>query len=278
LQIGRAAGDPRYVAYAQAALLPWLRKANAPEPVLLLQATALQNQHQFAAAMKLLDRAMQINPSDPQVWLTRAAIFSLRNDVDNGRRACAKLTRTADTLIALTCLAGIDSRNGQLRTSFQALRGLFNDDPRLAVELRVWILTQLADMAERAGDDRVAENYLQTALQAAPEDGFSLAAYADLLLRKQRYAQVVALLSGREAQDNLLLRLSIAAQALGQPEGRRWSDMYAARLQAAQRDGDIVHLRERALFALDVEHDSTSALQLAMQNWQQQREPADVRL
>src|SRR5476651_2335398 len=38
LQIGRAAGDPRFIAYAQAALLPWLRDGNAPEPVLVLQA------------------------------------------------------------------------------------------------------------------------------------------------------------------------------------------------------------------------------------------------
>ncbi len=121
LQAGRAAGDPRIVGYAQAALLPWLRDGNAPEPVLVLQATALQNQHQFAAAMKLLDRAAQLNPGDPQVWLTRATIYSLHNDVADARRACARLTRTADTLVALTCLAEIDSRNGRLRDEFRGI-------------------------------------------------------------------------------------------------------------------------------------------------------------
>jgi tetratricopeptide (TPR) repeat protein len=278
LQLGRAAGDPRFVAYAQAALLPWLRDGNAPEPVLVLQATALQNQHQFAAAMKLLDRAVQLNPSDPQVWLTRATIYSLRNDLTNARSACARLTRTADTLVALTCLTEIDSRNGRLRPSFGALQSVFVDDARLPAELRVWILTQLSDMAERLGNDAAAEQYLQSALQAQPGDGFSLAAYADLLIRQRRYPEAIALLAGREAQDNLLLRLSIASQRSGSPEARRWSDMYAARTQAARRDGDIVHLREQAMFALDVDHDAARALRIAAQNWQQQREPADVRI
>jgi tetratricopeptide (TPR) repeat protein len=278
LQIGRAAGDPRIIGYAQAALLPWLHDDHAPEPVLVLQATALQNQHQFASAMKLLDRAMQLNPSDPQVWLTRATIYALRNDVPNARLACARLTRTADTLVALTCLTGIDSRNGRLSASFEALRRVFINDAGLPVELRVWILTQLSDMAERLGDAPEAQQYLQAALQAAPDDGFCLAAYADLLIRERRYAEVIGLLAGREAQDNLLLRLSIAGQGLGGPEARRWSDMYAARVQAAQRDGDVVHLREQAMFALDVQHDSTRALQVAARNWEQQREPADVRV
>jgi hypothetical protein len=65
---------------------------------------------------------------------------------------------------------------------------------------------------------------------------------------------------------------------MGSTAGRRWYDMYAARVQAAQRDGDIVHLREQAIFALDVQHNSARALQIAAQNWQQQREPADIRI
>ena len=278
LQMGRAGGDPRFVAYAQAALLPWLRDRNAPEPVLVLQAITLQNQHQFAAAMTLLDRAIQLDPNDPQVWLTRATIFSLRNDLANARRACARLTRTADSLVALTCLAGIDSRNGRLAPSFAALRQVFENNKDLPAELRAWVLTQLADMAERLGNDPVAQEYLQAAIQATPEDGYCLAAYADLLIREHRYSEVIGLLAGREAQDNLLLRLSIAGQGLGSSDGRRWSEMYAARVAAAQADGDIVHLREQAMFALDVQHDPARALRIAEQNWQQQREPADVRV
>ena len=278
LQMGRAAGDPRFTAYAESALLPWMTDRNVPEPVLVLQATALQNQHQFAPALALLDRAMQLNPLDSQVWLTRAAIFALHNDVSDARRACARLTRTADALVALTCLAGIDSRNGRLAPSYSALRRTYVDDTRLPADLRIWTLTQLADMAERMGDDAAAEHYLLASLQVTPEDSFSLAAYADLLIRGRRYQAVVELLQGREAQDNLLLRLAIAGRQLRTAAGERWQAMYAARVDAALRDGDRVHAREQAWFALDVQQDSARALALAAQNWQQQREPADVRV
>lgn len=278
LQMGRAAGDPRFTAYAESALLPWMKDRNVPEPVLVLQATALQNQHQFAPALALLDRAMQLNPLDPQVWLTRAAIFALHNDVSDARRACARLTRTADAQVALTCLAGVDSRNGRLAPSYSALRRTYVDDARLPAELRVWTLTQLADMAERLGDNAAAEHYLLASLQVTPEDSFSLAAYADLLIRGRRFQAAVELLQGREAQDNLLLRLAIAGRQLGTAAGERWQAMYAARVDAALRDGDRVHTREQAWFALDVQHDPARALSLAAQNWQQQREPADVRV
>lgn len=278
LQIGRAAGDPRFTAYAESALLPWMTDSNIPESVLVLQATALQNQHQFDPAMSLLDRAAQLNPLDPQVWLTQATIYALHDDVNKTRRACARLTRTADAQVALACLAGIDSRNGRLTSSYEALRRTYVDDARLPSDLRVWTLTQLADMAERLGDDVAAEHYLLAALQVSPGDGFSLAAYADILIRERRYNEVVTLLQGREAQDNLLLRLAIAGRRLGSTAGERWREMYAARVDAALRDGDRVHTREQAWFALDVQNDARRALSLAAQNWLQQREPADVRV
>lgn len=278
LELGRAAGDPRFTAYAQSTLLPWMTATPIPEPVLVLQATALQNQHQFPAAMALLDRAMQLNPGDPQVWLTRATIFALRNDVGNARRACARLARTADALVALTCLSGIDSRNGRLGTSYKALRQVYADDERLPAPLRVWTLTQLADMAERLGDDDAAQRYLRSALRVAPADSFTLAAYADLLIRAARYREAIDLLRGREAQDNLLLRLAIAGHRLQSAAGAHWAQLYADRVEAARRDGDTVHIREQARFALEVQQDAPRALALAERNWSQQREPADLRI
>jgi hypothetical protein len=165
-----------------------------------------------------------------------------------------------------------------LNESYLALRRVFTDDPRLEGGLRAWILDQLADMAQRAGDEQAAEADLLAALHAAPRDGYSKGAYADLLLRQSRNTEVVQLLGGDESQDNLLLRLAIAGTRLHTVEGRRWSDMFQARYEAARRDGDFTHLREQARFALDVRGDAANALELAQRNWQAQREPADVRV
>src|SRR5262245_57006281 len=60
--IGRHNSDPRFIAYAQSVLLPWLAQRSPPERALVLQATALQYLHQFDAALALLDRALSREP------------------------------------------------------------------------------------------------------------------------------------------------------------------------------------------------------------------------
>jgi hypothetical protein len=52
----------------------------------------------------------------------------------------------------------------------------------------------------------------------------------------------------------------------------------AARFDAARRRGDSLHRREEARFRLAVEDDSRGALTLARDNWNVQREPADLRI
>jgi hypothetical protein len=133
-------------------------------------------------------------------------------------------------------------------------------------------------MTQRAGDEKAAEADLLAALRVAPQDGYSKGAYADLLLQENRDSEVVRLLQADEQQDNLLLRLAIAATRLGSADGRRWSDMFQARYEAARRDGDFTHLREQARFLLEVRGKTAEALDLAERDWQVQREPGDVRI
>jgi tetratricopeptide (TPR) repeat protein len=278
IDLGRRNSDPRFIAYAQATLLPWLAQPQPPERALVLQAITLQYLHRFDAALGLLDRALALQPLDAQAWLTRASLLELRGDYAAAHRACARLVRTADAFTALTCLGSVAGRNGQLAPSYTALNSPPDLDPRLPRALRAWRLAVIADMAERLGDDRAAEADLRTALRAGDDDPYVKAAYADLLLRTGRPREVLALLAGNEAQDPLLLRLAIAAHRLGSPEAPAWMQAYEARVRAAARDGDSTHQREQALYLLEVRGDVAGALESARRNWVAQREPADVRI
>jgi tetratricopeptide (TPR) repeat protein len=278
LEIGRANADPRFVSYAQATLTPWLSGAHPDPAVLTLSATCLQYLHRFDEALTLLDRALAQQTFNGQAWLTKATILQVQGHFAQARQACRPLIQISGHLIALTCLTSVNSLTGQLNESYAALSSVFTDDPRLERGVRIWILDQLADMAQRLGDDKVAETYLLAALRVAPEDGYSKGDYADLLLRQKRSAEVVHLLQGDESQDNLLLRLAIAATRLHHAEGHRLSEMFQARYEAARRDGDFTHLREQARFILEVRGDPAEALKVAERNWQVQREPADVRI
>ena len=274
--IGRRNSDPRFIAYAQAALLPWLARSPPPERALVLQATTLQYLHRFDAALAELDRALEREPLDAQAWLTRAALLELRGDYAAARRDCARLVRTADEFSALTCLASVAGRNGQLAASYARLQTPGELDPRLPTALRVWRLAVLAEMAGRLGDDQAAEAWLRDALRADGDDPYVKAAYADLLLRKDRSGEALTLLAGSEAQDPLLLRLAIAAQRLARPQGDRWTQAYEERLRAAERDGDTTHQREQAMYLLEVRGDAAAALVSARRNWSVQREPTDL--
>ena len=275
--IGRRNSDPRFIAHARAVLSPWLSRPRTPEPVLVLEAITLQYLHQFDPALTRLEQALALEPLDAQAWLTRATLLELRGDYAGARRACARLVR-ADDFSALTCLGSVAGRSGELAASYRALQVSSDLTPRVPAALRAWRSSVLAEMAERLGDDRAAEAQLRAALQAAADDPYLKAAYADLLLRVGRAPEVIALLAGSEAQDPLLLRLAIAGSRLGSPEAVRWRLAYEERLRAAERDRDNTHLREAAMYLLEVRGDAVAALECAERNWAVQREPADLRI
>jgi tetratricopeptide (TPR) repeat protein len=224
----------------------------------------------------LLDRALIADPRNGQAWLTKATILQVQGKFADARSACANLLRTAGQLIAVSCIANVNSLTGKLEPSYRSLEQLSAMPAALTDDLRGWIHGQLGEMAVRLGDQRAAETHLLAALQATPGDVYLKAAYADLLLAQSRNSETVALLSNNEQQDVLLLRLAIAGTRSKSADGKRWADAFEARFNAAQRSGDTSHLREYARFLLDVRGDATKALETAKLNWQVQREPADV--
>jgi Tfp pilus assembly protein PilF len=142
--------------------------------------------------------------------------------------------------------------------------------------LQLWALTLLGEMAVRRGDATLAEKRFRQALTLAPDDSYLLGAYADLLLDQGRHAEVQVLLHDRLRIDGLLLRHAIAAQATS-AKAMAIAELQA-RFAAAARRGDAIHQREQARFELQLRHDARTALDLALANWQVQKEPADLRV
>jgi tetratricopeptide (TPR) repeat protein len=276
LRIGRETADPRFTSYAQATVAPWLKGENPPAAVLVLDATVLQSSHQFNASLRMLDRALHADPDNAQAWLTKATVLQVQGKFTEARQACSHLVQTAGQTIAVSCMANVNSLNGRLEQSYRSLQRLMSASAAQPAELRGWIAGQLGEMAVRVADPQAAEMYFLAALTDTPQDIYIEAAYADLLLVSGREKEVLSLLGNNEQQDVLLLRLAIAGKRLQTRNAAAWANTFAARYHAAERGGDTSHLREYSRFLLEVHGDTPAALEAARQNWQVQREPADI--
>jgi tetratricopeptide (TPR) repeat protein len=273
IEQARRGGDPRPAGQAIALLKPWVDSPLPDAQAVLMMATAEQYLHEFDPALRRLLRLVQSDPAQPQAWLTIATLQRLQGRYAASDAACARLMGLRLTLYAQACSAENEGLRGHVAAARAQLGRLIASSPDRG--LRAWLLTTLAELEERAGDRAAAQRAYRSAWQAAP-DGYTAMAYADFLIAQERGQEARALLKDQARSDAVLLRMVLA-----NPEddaGRAAAAELRARFaQADQRPGAaLVHARERALFALRVDHDPVAALALARANVRQQREPLDL--
>jgi hypothetical protein len=78
--------------------------------------------------------------------------------------------------------------------------------------------------------------------------------------------------------DPILLRYALALKMQRSKELSAQVDQLRDRFEASRLRGDRVHIREEARFTLHLLNDPKTALKLAEENWQVQKEPADIRI
>jgi tetratricopeptide (TPR) repeat protein len=277
IEQGRRQADPRYNGYAQAALAPWWEQPQPPPAVLVLRATLRQSKHDFEGALLDLNQATKVSPRDPQAWVTRALIQQAKGNYPEAKRDCVPLLRLSTKLVGVTCLTGVASLNGQAEKSYQLLERVLTETPKATPDEKLWARTTLAEIAMRRGQGQTAEKQFKQALALGP-DSYLLGAYADFLLSQGRPQEVMTLLRDKTYVDNLLLRLTLAEQALKASSLANHVAILRDRFAASRQRGDSVHIREEAIYTLKLLNKPREALKLAQANWQIQREPADTRI
>ncbi|HEX5545329.1 MAG TPA: tetratricopeptide repeat protein, partial [Nitrospira sp.] len=277
IERGRSEGDPRFLGHAQAILTPWWNEPIPPVSTLLLRATIRQNAHEFDQALGDLDQVLDRQPTNAQAWLTKASILQVQARYDEARRACQRLVRLAASHVLSGCLSDIAGLTGQSTKSRDLLRQVLSESAVSGRE-RIWLATILAETAARTGAMREAEQYFAEAFKVGIKDQYLLSAYADYLLDQRHYQDTISLLRSETRTDGLLLRLTLAEQALELPLSQNHTAELAARFAAGRERGTTVHIREEARFTLALLHDAGRALPLAQANWSVQREPADARI
>lgn len=275
IELARREADPRYLGYAQRTLAPWWDRDDAPTALLVLRATIRQSRHEFDAALRDLDLALARGP-DAQASFTRATLLRVRGELPEALTACDAV---GQVLAARICRLALEGQTGALAASYPRLRAVLEAaPPRSSAVLLAWGQAELADMAERLGQDQDAERHYRTGLALYGDDHLLRAAYADWLLARQRSADALALLAGREQVESLQLRRAVALQARQDPAAETLRQRLAANFALQQQRGEGLHGREYAYFLLALQRQPQAALAAALDNWQTQRELADARL
>lgn len=282
ITVARQETDPRYFGYAQAALAPWWSMAAPPPEVRLLRAILLQSTHHFTEALRDLDAIVAADPANPQAWLTRAIVQTVRGDYQAATASCARLSSLSTELVTITCVANVGTMTGRSAQSEALLDTTLRRNQEADAGMQVWVLTLLAEMAQRRGDAKAAEERFKRALALDARDSYLLGAYADFLLEQKRAPEVIALVKDHTRIDGLLLRHALALRQGGASGGagdnalRNADAELKARFDAAMQRGDTVHQREQARYELHIRGNARTALALAQQNWAVQKESADM--
>ena len=276
--LANAEGDPRYVGYAQAVLKPWWGMAAPPLDALVMRAILKQYSHDFYGAMQDLRAATNEDPENARAWSWRAAIDMVQANYEQARKDCLALKGIADDLYAVGCLAYLDGTTGKAAAAYRSLSEAFARSGEDSPEMRVWVLTRLAEMSLRMGNAKQAEEHFRAAHLEPINDQFLLGAYSDFLLDQGRPGEVIPLLADWFKSDILLLRLAIAEKALKAPKAGEHIEALRSRFEAAALRGDKLHQQEEARFNLTLLGNKEKALALAQENWKLQREPRDARI
>ncbi len=282
IALGRAEADPRYFGYAESALRPWTALAEPPPAVRLLRATLFQQRHDFAGALSDLDALIAADGADAQARLTRAVVLMVQGRPTDALHDCAALVARAGFLTTATCIARARSLDGHAETARGTLNTALANAGVVSVEEKIWGLTTAAELAQRRGDSADAEARFRAAFEslgaADRRDPYLLTAWADFLLERDRAEEARSALADATRIDNALLRLAIAESALNDPNAETHVRLLQARFDETRQRGDTVHLREETMFELRLRKNPSRAVELGLQNWQKQREPADARL
>lgn len=274
ISVARQTGDTRYWGRAQAALLPWWDRADAPSDIAVLQATVQQGRHEFEASRKVLAAALARAPDHAQGWLNLAALERLQARYAASLSACDAVARAGQMLYAQACRLETQSLQGQHQSAAKGLQALIAQTQDAGQQ--GWLYSLLAESQERAGQDKSATAAFQHSLKLEA-DLYTAIAYSDLLLRTGKPSQALAALAALPETDAVVLRRATAWKRLGDA---RWR---AARAQLKDYSAELVrrgddpalHGRELALAALWLDGDGPAALALARRNLQLQREPVD---
>jgi len=276
----RAQGDPRYLGYAQGLFERW-PEDRMTDRLKILRATLNQSLHRFEPARVELTAVLNSPNTNQrlasQARLTLANLELVQGHYQSAHAHCRQLANDFPGLIAASCQAQAQARTGNAKTAYESLQAQTHRSLAGDTISRIWAEGTLADIAAQLGKPQ-AETHWRQVLMLAPDDLYTRTQLADWLLERGKNEAVIELTNAYERVDSLAVIRAIAMKRHQHADADRLSAMLEERFAEARWRGTLLHQRDFARYALDLEEDAETALSHARANWRDQREPLDTRL
>lgn len=276
LVVAAQTGDARLASRADSLLSRFPANDTRPE-ILRMRAFSAQHRHDFAEALRLLDRLVARDPRAGDARLARAQIHILGGRLDAARSDCATLALGVDAADGMLCVAMLSLRQGRYPAAASAVDLWLAQNAEGDREARRFALTLRGEIAARAGKPD-AEPYFRRALSLAPDDVRTLAAYARYLRAARRDREVEALLSGRPEHEGLQLQRALALRGSEPGKASAIAATLTRGYASARSIGRVPELRDEAELMLSFRGDPKRGLMLAQLNFRDQRDEEDVDL
>lgn len=275
LEMSARTGDARLASRAEAILARY-PAASVDRPLLHARAFAAQHRHAFDEALVHLDTLIKSDPRDAAARASRAQVFLVQGRLDRAAGDCGALA-LLDGARSLLCLASTSTARGNHATAITLLDRWFQTPGVDAAQQRHAAVMR-AEAAARAGNAADADTWFKRAHALAPLDVRTLAPYARHLRATGRPREAITLLVDAPDTDGLHLQRMLAAREAGLPQARALADAQARRYALAEATGVEPELREQAEFLLVHDRDPARALDVALRNFQTQRDVEDIEI
>ena len=296
LKLGKRSGDPRFYGYARAAINRWWETGASP-PILKIRAELKEKDHQFDDALVDLKSAFDLALPDlkraaaqgsddlpvrknftADILLAIANIYRVQGRYDEALKVGDQIQSIAGDIPAALCRAPIMAQTGQAKEAYELLSEVLVEAKTKLPFLVPYLLTLRAEIAGVLGKEDEVKKHFTEGIEADPGDFYLLRGYGDYLLDRDQAEQALALLREHTNDTGVLLRAAIAAQQSGQAElSETWTSELETRFKELRLRGGQPHGRFESRLLLALKDTPDAALEVALANWQKQKEVRDTR-
>ncbi|WOO39394.1 hypothetical protein [Rubellicoccus peritrichatus] len=280
---------------AEARLEKLIMESDANAELLVLKAILLQHEHHFEEANEYIRLALLHDSGNAQAWLTRYNIALVQGNYHEARFAAAALLNKLPMIVSITAIANVGSLTGKAEQSYRILSESLHAGSTKSEDkaIQVWVHTVCAEIASRLGRTAEAEEHFINAMSIKSPDHYLVHAYADFLLDQKRYYDAYAFLEERQDTPDRRVRLALAQKVLRPgsltvEQLHEIEDSILGHNESHHHGGvgdHATHARPHvplppsrlaARYLLHLEGSVDEALNVALQNWDIQREPRDA--